>query len=310
MYKKTFLFFLPFLLSFMSCEQESTQNKMVIGFSTPNIPSSYNQVMYNTANDKVRNNGMNMVQTNATGKISTQKAQLASMTYQNFNAIIIEPIDIDSIQNEITACKQAGIPVVLLNTTYNQTIDAIVSADYENAAQQAAEYLKTMMPDGASYSVFYTDGTSAANVKAMTNSITNTLDANSYTPNLNNGSARYCANESSAQLTAAALLRRNVNAFITYDDITAKGVYNALNEAGKVNEVALISISGSPEAKSMIAAGTLDATITISPAELGNAVANVAVALVEKQEIQQTVLVKATLIDKSNINDSDMDSWE
>lgn len=306
---KSLLYLLPFVLGFTGCEQETSSPKMVAGFSTPNIPSTYNQVIYNTANEKVMSSGINMVLTNASGKISTQKAQLSSMAYQKFNTIVIEPINIDSIHDEIAVCKQTGIPVILLNATYCDGIDAVISADYEDAARQAAEYLAQNMPDGADYSIFYTDGTSNANVALLTQGITNTLDPAIYMPNLNNGAARYCASESSAKLTASALLRKNVNAFIAYDDVTAKGIYSALTEAGKENEVILINISGSPEAKSMVADGKLDATIAISPAALGDAIAQVTIALSHKQATDQTVLVEATLIDKNNINEFDLDSW-
>lgn len=310
MKRKSLLYLLPLLLGITSCEQETTNPKMIIGFSTPNIPSTYNQMIYDTADKAVMNGDMSMVLTNATGKISTQKAQLSSMIYQKFNTVIIEPINIDSIYNEIATCKQAGIPVVLLNTAYYEGVDASISADYEDAAQQAAEYLSTAMPNGADYSIFYTDGTSSANVLLLTNSIVNTLDASKYIPNLNNGSARYCASESSAKLTASSLLRRNVNAFIAYDDVTAKGIYSALVEAGKENDVTLINISGSPDAKSMIKDGKLDATVAISPAAIGEAIAKTAMALANKQETEHSVLVEATLIDKNNISEFDINSWE
>lgn len=310
MKRKSLLYFLPLLLGITSCESETTTPKMVVGFSTPNIPSTYNQVIYDTANEIVMSNNINMVLTNASGKISTQRAQLSSMAYQKFNTVIIEPINIDSIYNEIATCKQAGLSVVLLNTTYYEGVDASISADYENAAQQAAGYLATVMPEGADYSIFYTDGTSSANVVLLTNGIINALDASKYTANLNNGSARYCANEASAKLTASALLRKNVNAFIAYDDVTAKGIYSALVEAGKENDVTLVNISGSPDAKSMIKDGKLDATIAISPAAIGEAIAKTAMALSNKTKTEHSVLVEATLIDENNITEFDINSWE
>lgn len=309
--------FLLTLYGWTGCKDEYEKTPVTtIGFSTPNLPDSYSATIYNAAFQEALQNECSVIFTNAEGKTGNQQGQIESMKNLNFDAIIISPYQIDSLTQQIEEARKNNIPVVFINTDHTENADACVLTDYTSAAQQAAQYLKETKSSGTNYSVFYTVGSvNEETLELLTGGITETLEPALYKPDLSNGKARACTNENAARTMARLLIKKaapnNVEAFIAYDDGAAKGILAAIKEAGKtIEEITLISISGSPDSKRGIKNGELNATIAQSPVQLGAEAIKTAIKLIKKQPVDTRTVIPTRLIHSGNIDQFDTDNWQ
>lgn len=317
--KKALYFSLSLLTicNWTGCKDEYEKTPVTtIGFSIPNQPDSYSATIYNAASQEASQNECSVIFTNAEGKTEYQQKQIESMKNLNFDAIIVSPYYMDSLTGQIVEARKNNIPVIFVNTGHAENADACISTDYTSAAQQAAQYLKETKNAGTNYSVFYTIGSvNEETLELLTDGITDFLEAPSYKPDLSNGKARACTNENAARTMARLLLKKaapnNVEAFIAYDDIAAKGILAAIKEAGKtVGEITLISISGSPDSKHAIKNGELSATIAQSPVQLGAQTIKTAIKLTKKESVDIRTVIPTRLIHSGNIGQFDADNWQ
>jgi ribose transport system substrate-binding protein len=91
-----------------------------------------------------------------------------------------------------------------------------------------------------------------------------------------------------------------VNAAFPINDPSAIGVISALESAGKLDEVTVVSVDGSQEAIKAIQSGKLLSTSAQFPKEIGRAAAEKMYEHLEGQSIEKDVKVRVELITAEN----------
>lgn len=97
-------------------------------------------------------NNIEILWNSANGDIATQAAQMDQLINQDVDAIVIVPVSADSLQPQLEAADEAGVPVLAVNTTLSN--DALITSsvlpdDVAAGAQQMEQMAEALGGEGS-----------------------------------------------------------------------------------------------------------------------------------------------------------------
>lgn len=95
----------------------------------------------------------------------------------------------------------------------------------------------------------------------------------------------------------------DLNAIFGRNDLAALGASEAVQEAGKADDIVIISFDGIADALNAIKGGTLDATVVQDPALMGATAVQTAITLQEGGSVPEIQDLEVRVADESNIDE-------
>ena len=219
-----------------------------------------------------------VVSSDPRGDQATQMSQVQSMLVQGIDVLLITPAALTPT-NIVNAAKQAGVPVIVyLNPPVGLNegdVAALVGDGPIPIGEAQGEWIKQNIPEGSEIALI--NGDLATNYallmqKGQKSALQDDLDAGRYTLVADKGAVNW--DPANAQKEAAAVLVSNpdVKAFVVGNDGLAGGVINAIRNAGKIGEVAVIGLDADVQGSQNILQGNQTASVIKSfDEEMNNA---------------------------------------
>jgi ABC-type sugar transport system substrate-binding protein len=232
-----------------------------------------------------------------TGQLAIAEAMMQS----DCDAFAVSPLSSSNLQPFLDEAKAAGIPVINVD---DAKVDAtvFVGGDHREMGVMAAEYIAEQLPDGGQVAQIEGQaGSPAAQQRIDGYSTTVGEHANLQLVASQPGDW----DRLKALDAAANIMRANpdVKAFYANNDTMALGVVEAVANAGKQGEVIVVGTDGVPDAIQSVRDGNMDATIASFPYEMGRTALEVAVRLLEGQDVPATVVSQQELITADNVDE-------
>jgi ribose transport system substrate-binding protein len=120
----------------------TTAKKIRVGVTVYNMSSFITQGKEGMESFAKANN-VELLWNSANNDVATQASQFESLINQKVDAIIIVPVQADSLQPQLEAAKAAGIPVLAVNTTLSNE-DLITSAVLPDDVAAGAQEMQMM----------------------------------------------------------------------------------------------------------------------------------------------------------------------
>jgi D-xylose transport system substrate-binding protein len=259
------------------------------------------------------------------GDAATQMKQVQSMLVQSINVLLITPVALTPT-NIAAAAKQAGVPVIdYLNPPVGMAdgdITALVGDGPVPIGTAQGQWVHDTQPDGAEIALI--NGDLATNYallmqKGQKSVLQGDFDSGKFKLVADKGAVNW--DPANAQKEAAAVLVSNpdTKAFIVGNDGLAGGVVNAIKNAGKTGQIAVIGLDGDVQGSQNILQGNQTATVIKSfNDEMSNACVAVVYSL-HKQPIPTDVFdavwddqtapipfkdIKVKVVDKTNLKEA------
>jgi ABC-type xylose transport system substrate-binding protein len=256
------------------------------------------------------------------GDAATQMSQVQSMLVQGINVLLITPAALTPT-NIAGAAKQAGVPVIVyLNPPVGMNdgdITALVGDGPIPIGKAQGQWVHDNIPAGSEIAIV--NGDLATNYallmqKGQKSVLQADFDSGKFKLVADKGAVNW--DPANAQKEAAAVLvaNPNVKAFIVGNDGLSGGVINAIKNAGKTGQIAVIGLDGDVQGSQNILLGNQTATVIKSfNEEMNNACVAVVYAL-NKQPIPTDIFnevwndqtaaipfkdVKVDVIDKTSV---------
>jgi ABC-type xylose transport system substrate-binding protein len=256
------------------------------------------------------------------GDAATQMSQVQSMLVQGINVLLITPAALTPT-NIAGAAKQAGVPVIVyLNPPVGMQdgdITALVGDGPIPIGKAQGQWVHDNIADGSEIAIV--NGDLATNYallmqKGQKSVLQADFDSGKFKLVADKGAVNW--DPANAQKEAAAVLvaNPNVKAFIVGNDGLSGGVINAIKNAGKTGQIAVIGLDGDVQGSQNILLGNQTATVIKSfNEEMNNACVAVVYAL-NKQPIPTDIFnevwndqtaaipfkdVKVDVIDKTSV---------
>jgi ABC-type sugar transport system substrate-binding protein len=195
-----------------------------------------------------------LVSADPRGDAATQMSQVQSMLVQGINVLLITPAALTPT-NIAGAAKQAGVPVIVyLNPPVGMQdgdITALVGDGPIPIGKAQGQWIHDNMPDGAEIALI--NGDLATNYallmqKGQKSVLQADFDSGKFKLVADKGAVNW--DPANAQKEAAAVLvsNPNVKAIIAGSDGLAVGITNAIKNAGKTGQIAVIGLDGNQTA--------------------------------------------------------------
>lgn len=201
--------------------------------------------------------------------VSTQVTQIEDLIAKGVSAIIVNPMDANAVVPSLQKAKDAGIPVVLVDSTIAEGNEELyityVGTDNYNAAKIGAEKLtETLGNTGKVIIVRGANGNSVgdARVEGFKAGLGDGIEIVGEQPG-------DWSNDVAKQVTENMLQANpEVNGLFTASDVMLDGILQAMDDA-KREGIQIMSFDGSDDGKSLIEEGLVLGTMAQFPDEMG-----------------------------------------
>lgn len=249
-------------------------------------------------------NHINLQWNSAGGDVSTQANQMQQYVNSKVNAIIIVPVQADSLQPQVAAAKAAGIPVIDVNTALSGAdLSASVQPDDVAAGEQEA----TMMMEklGGKGNVVILEGPLGSSPQiGRGKGIQNVLDKNPNVKVLAKDTANWKRDQAVNKMSNwVSAFSGDINGVISQNDDMALGALQAMREAGVTN-VPVVGIDGIEDGLKAVESGAMIGTsLQHGTVELAAGLA-VAAKIARGEDVNKKPLYKMPAITAANVGDA------
>jgi ribose transport system substrate-binding protein len=292
----------PFLMR--AARAQSGAAGRTIGFSqsygTDEWLKAQRQDVLSTAEAK----GMNVIATDARESPAQEIRNLEDLAVQGVDAVIMITYYVDSVGPGIEALNNVGIPIIVMSSALaeGQDFTSHLAADTYGTAQNAGDYYGNAL-DGSGKVVHIQGRPGSVVSQARGNGWKDKL-ASDY-PGIEivaEGIGNYSRSEALALMEDYLRSNAQIDAVYCHNDNMAKGALQAIEEAGRTEEMFITGYDGiAPETFQMILERRLRGTF-LYPTFGGEAV-EVAARVLEGGEVPKEIVFKSPMITADNVGE-------
>lgn len=272
-----------------------------------------NNPFYMIIDDEIRSEleakGDTLVSRDPALDVQKQIEQIEDFIHMHVRGIFLTPVDVDKLHPVLLEAKQAGIPVVVVDSQVSdQTlVTSTVTSDNYGAGVLCAQNL---MKTRAGGNILILEQQSAQSAKDRICGFEDTLKGHDTFHIVGRGD---CLGQLEKAMPVMEALLKQVpqpDAVMALNDPSALGAMAALKDHSLLSKVLVYSVDGSPEAKSMIETGNMTATAAQFPSKLGKTAVQQMDAITNKKPYNRTVTVPVDLVTRENVGAFGTDGWQ
>ena len=277
--------------------------KMTIAWVDGNQANESNAVCVDAAKEYAEENGVELLVLDGQGNGENQVSQVENVIQQGVDAIIVQPYDAAALQVGVEEAIEAGIPVLVTKTTIeDNSICPFVGQDDVIAGQMEMEWMAEQL-DGKGTIVIIEGPTGISAAIQRNDGIKQTLEKYPDITVLHTQPANWNRDEGMNLMETWLQEGEEINGVVAHNDEMALGAYDAIADAGKTDEILVIGIDAIDAAKASVAAGELNATVLQDVETIGKKTVEVAVAMVNGEEVDDVYNIDPILLTSENIAD-------
>jgi ribose transport system substrate-binding protein len=238
--------------------------------------------------------------------VTLQNPIIQSVTAAKPDAMLVAPNDVKASRAPIKAAMDAGIKVVLVDTTLDDPSGAVsqISSDNTAGGAEAFKAIQQLVPGGGKVLVVNT----VAGVSTTDQRQQGFADAAKADSNFNYLGAQFDQDDASiaAQVTTAALQKDpDIVGIFATNLFSAQGVATAIKQAGMQGKIVVVGFDAGPDQVKALQDGTVQALIAQQPYAIGTNAVDQAVAALQGQPTQSTIGTGFTILTKDNLDSTD-----
>lgn len=301
------------VFSFWSSDRDYSvdqkENSRLIGLSYMTMNNEFYKIMSEEINDRIEAEGDRMVLRDPALNPERQIEQIEQMLEMGIDALIVTPVDSDSLMDVLEKAKSKGVLLIVLDTDVDEEglADCTITSDNYNAGVIVGKYFLTQCEN--------------SRVIVMTHQVTQSgrqrvqgfLDTVTARDDIEIAAEIDC--EGQVEI-AMPRLQEAISGGVEFDqvfclnDLASVGAVAALEENGMLGEVGVYGVDGSPDAKALISEGMMKATAAQFPTEIGIRAADVLYRLFDGEDVEKNILVPVELVTQDNVEEFGTDRWQ
>ena len=144
--------------------QKEEEAGLLFGYSCINLDNPYFQALEKAIETSIGED-VRIVSMGAENDAQKQNQQIQEMIDMGVDAVFLSPVDWEQIESALEALKEAGIPVINLDTQVKNSdlTAAFIGSDNKNAGYVCGKDLKEKCPDGGKILIFENKGINSVN---------------------------------------------------------------------------------------------------------------------------------------------------
>ena len=227
-----------------------------------------------------------------------QLNDIDDMIQQGVKVMLIDPDDSNAIKSAVEACDAAGIPVIAYNSPLNFEIASTVATDNYLAGQLVGEAMGKAL-DGKGEVAMLT-----YNVAEVCLDRANGFkDAIAEYPDIKIVEEQEIQPGTDTALPVAENILQaypDLAGMFALNDPSALGCVAAVESANLLDQVQIVGVDGSDDAKAAIAEGKMLASAAQDPVQIGSVAIETAYKVIAGEEVEKDIKIPSYLVDASN----------
>jgi len=287
-------------------EASNDDGKIVIGLSISGFAAPYFKAMVAAAEEEAKKQNVELRVLDAEWDTQKQASQVESLIAQKVDVIEVVPCDSKAIIPSMKKVKEAGIPLIVVNTQHDpeaeDLIETFVGASMEDEAAIAAKSVKDILGEKGGNVVIIEGAAGSFPAIHRTSGFKDAIKDN---PNIKILAAQNAGwDRAQAMSVMEDFLTRypNIDVVYSHDDNMAIGAIQAIKAAGRLNEMSVVSISGTIEGYDAIRNGELYSTVSQPPDWEGMMAVQAAVRLLNGEKLDKWIKTPIAEVTKENVD--------
>ena len=227
-----------------------------------------------------------------------QLNDIDDMIQQGVKVMLIDPVDSNAIKSAVEACDAAGIPVIAYNSPLNFEIASTVATDNYLAGQLVGEAMGKAL-DGKGEVAMLT-----YNVAEVCLDRANGFkDAIAEYPDIKIVEEQEIQPGTDTALPVAENILQaypDLAGMFALNDPSALGCVAAVESANLLDQIQIVGVDGSDDAKAAIAEGKMLASAAQDPVQIGSVAIETAYKVIAGEEVEKDIKIPSYLVDASN----------
>lgn len=275
------------------------QKKMALSISTLNNPFFIS--LRDGAQKASKDANVKLEVSDAQNDASQQQDDIQNFVTQQFDAILVNPVDSKAIVPAIKAANKANIPVIALDRGADGGKTAIVIAsDNVQGGEMAGKELIKLVGSGSVAQLEGIPGTAPARDRGE--GFKKAMDAQSSVKLVASQTANFDRNEGLNVAQNILQANQDIKGVFAQNDEMALGAVRALGDRAG-NDVKVVGFDGVDDALKAIQDGKMNATIAQQPDKMGTLGVENAMKVIDGKSVKKNIPVEVKLVTKDNVSD-------
>jgi ribose transport system substrate-binding protein len=286
-----------------STGQGNSDDKLKIGLTVGTLANPFFVAMGKGAEEAGKELGAEVLVESAEYDLAKQTSQIENFITKKVDVILLNAVDTKGIAAAVLQAKEAGIPVIAVDTNAEGGVDATVTSDNYQAGQLAGEYVVEQL--NGKGNIVIIDGPP---VSAVTDRIQGFEDV------IKESGIKVVAkqngegNREKALSVMESVLQANpagsIDAVFAINDPEAIGVEIAQEQAGRKDEFFIVGVDGAPEAAEAMAkeGSSIMATSAQSPSEMVKKAVEIGMKVKNGEDVEELIKVPVDLVTQDTLD--------
>jgi ribose transport system substrate-binding protein len=286
-----------------STEQENSNAKLKIGLTVGTLANPFFVAMGKGAEEAGKELGAEVLVESAEYDLAKQTSQIENFITKKVDVILLNAVDTKGIAAAVQQAKDAGIPVIAVDTNAEGGVDATVTSDNYQAGQLAGEYVVEQL--NGKGNIVIIDGPPVSAVTDRIQGFEDVIkDSGIKVVAKQNGEG----NREKALSVMESILQANpsgsIDAVFAINDPEAIGVEIAQEQAGRKDEFFIVGVDGAPEAAEAMAkeGSSIMGTSAQSPSEMVKKAVEIGMKVKNGEEVEELIKVPVELVTQETLD--------
>ncbi|MGF6952138.1 ribose transport system substrate-binding protein [Neobacillus sp. B4I6] len=286
-----------------SSASDSKDKKIKIGLTVGTLSNPFFVAMSKGVEEAGKELGADVFVESAEYDLAKQTSQIENFITKKVDVILLNAVDTKGIAAAVQQAKDAGIPVIAVDTNADGGVDATVTSDNYQAGKLAGEYVIEQL--GGKGNIAIIDGPP---VSAVTDRIKGFEDA------IKDSKIKIVAkqngegNREKALTVMESILQANpsgsIDAVFAINDPEAIGVEIAQEQADRKDEFFIVGVDGAPEVTEAMAkkGSTIRATSAQSPSDMVKKAVEIGMKVKNGEDVEDLIKVPVKLVTQDKLD--------
>jgi ribose transport system substrate-binding protein len=284
-------------------KEQKGDKKLTIGLTVGTLANPFFVAMSKGVEEAGKELGAEVFVESAEYDLAKQTSQIENFITKKVDVILLNAVDTKGIAAAVQQAKDAGIPVIAVDTNAEGGVDATVTSDNYQAGKLAGEYVIEQL--GGKGNIAIIDGPP---VSAVTDRIKGFEEA------IKDSKIKIVAkqngegNREKALTVMESILQANpsgsIDAVFAINDPEAIGVEIAQEQADRKDEFFIVGVDGAPEVTEAMAkkGSTIKATSAQSPSEMVKKAVEIGMKVKNGEDVEELIKVPVKLVTQDKLD--------
>lgn len=303
------------LLLLAGCGSSSTagkqEGKIVIGVSLQSFNDKFTTyIMEGMKEVSEKNKDIKIVYVDAQNDSSKQLAQVENFIRQEVNAIIVKPVDTEAMTPMLEQANDAKIPLIGVNALFKGVEDAasFVGSESKEAGILEMEGVAKLLNGKGNIAIM----NGGLGHEAQINRTAGYKEVIAKYPDMkivSEGTAEWDRSRAMNLMENWLSSGRKIDAVVANNDEMAIGAQNAIEAAGKQDQIVVAGVDATPDALDEIKSGSLDLTVFQDAKGQGSMAIETAIKIAKGEKVEKLNWIPYEVVTKDNV-DQFIQKWK